>query len=256
MNSNFNITRVGHLLKKDVITNYKVLALGLMGLFVIVSIMVMNEIDIHSDSRDRDFHFETFPFIILLGGFVVASVAFNELHTPNQRHVFLNLPASNFEKFLSKWLLSTLIFAIVIVVSYWVFSLILDALVSYQFDYDFIPFNPFQEDVWLAIKLFFILQPIFLIGSIYFNQYSFLKTAGTIILVGAVTLLIGYVLAFVILGKYFDGFEFKPRGVVPSANLDAFMEGTFTDVVKFLFWYCLAPFLWVVAYFKLKEREV
>jgi hypothetical protein len=41
-----------------------------------------------------------------------------------------------------------------------------------------------------------------------------------------------------------------------SPEFQYFMTDVFTKVLSFLFWYVLAPFMLVVSYFKLKERQV
>ncbi|MEL6923296.1 MAG: hypothetical protein AAFO94_04545 [Bacteroidota bacterium] len=248
MNNILNFGRLGLLLRKDIVTGYRLAGLTLLTAFVIATLAILI-------NDEYDFHYEFFPVVILLGGFIYASVTFNELHTKDQRHVFLSLPASAFEKLLSKLLLSTLGFALVMTLSYWLYTLVINAVADGWLGIELQDFTPFEKEMWLAIKLFLVLQSVFLLGSVYFDNYAFMKTVGTLLVVALVLALITYLLANVFLAKHFEGWSFRPRNVVPSEALRSFMEGPFTKVIKFIFWYLLAPFLWVVAYFKLKERE-
>ena len=62
----------------------------------------------------------------------------------------------------------------------------------------------------------------------------------------------------IIFAEYFESF-FIPRDnlrVMPDKNFQNFAEFTLWPLIQTVFWYVLAPLCWVIAYFKLKEREV
>jgi len=248
MDKLFNPSRLWLLLKKDVIENYRIIGLIILSAIVIAILALFG-------NPERDFYGEFFPAAILVAGFIFASMSFNELHSKDQRHVYLSLPASNLEKFLSKLFLSTIGFASALTLMYWIFSLLISPLATYILGTEFDAFNPFIGNAWLSIRLFLILQSIFLLGSVYFNHYAFVKTNGALLVFAIVSVAILYLLARIILAQYFEGWVFRPRNVVPSTYMEIFMEDKGTRIAKFLLWFVLAPFMWVVAYFKLKERE-
>src|SRR5437870_5174244 len=55
---------------------------------------------------------DAYFLILYIGGFIVTSMAFNELHDRNKAHYYLTLPCSNLERFLNKWLLTSIGYAI------------------------------------------------------------------------------------------------------------------------------------------------
>jgi len=248
MNKIFNPSRFWLLLKKDVIENYRIIGLIILSAIVIAILAFFA-------NPERDFYEEFFPAAMLIAGFIFASMSFNELHSKDQRHVYLSLPASNLEKFLSKLFLSTVGFALALSLIFWIFSVVFSPLVANTLGTQLDAFNPLAENPWLAIRLFVVLQSIFLLGSVYFNHYAFVKTNGALLLLAIILVIIFYLLARTILATYFEGWTFRPHNVVPSTVMENFMEDSGTRIAKNLFWFVLAPFLWVVAYFKLKERE-
>lgn len=210
--------------------------------------------------QDPEFHQIFYPIILLGGGFLFTSVAFSELIEDKSRQFYLTLPASNLEKFLSKLLVSSIAYTTFVVVGYFLFSLLVDGLTNYYYNYQFIPFAPFSGEYWLIFKLYLTLQSIFLLGAITFRKYAFFKT----MLIGATLPFVFGIISFLLLRLvFFDYFGFSPdmegsinTNMQPSKGFESFGQNILWPLVQFLFWVGLPIFFWVVAYFRLTEKEV
>ncbi len=254
--SRFEIGRFWQLIKNDLFTNYRALliaggaAIGILLFINIISIL---------GSREVLVPIVFYPLMLFIGGYIVTSVAFNDLHHPQRSYVYLTLPASNLEKFLSKLLLTTLGYVLGTLVLYFLFSVLMSLINVTFFGHGYPLFNPFDEVVWTTIGIYVITQSIFLLGAAFFRKNAFLKTVFTLfILQIALSLFVG-LLARILFWKYFSGWEFGFDDMIISSHgleqsLENFFIG-FGHLMKFVFFYLLAPFLWFVTYFQLKETE-
>ncbi len=104
----------------------------------------------------------------------VTSRIFNGLHDPQRAHIFLMTPCSNFERFLSKWFLSSIGYAIGTLALFYLFSLIYASLSLFITKR---PFDIAHSALWIGIWKYIILQSIVLLGAMTFKQYALIKTA-------------------------------------------------------------------------------
>lgn len=182
-------------------------------------------------------------FIILYGvGFIISSFAFNDLHETRKAYLWLMLPSSSLEKFISKWLLTSMIFALGSLIIYYILSfviLLFFALINKQSVS--MPIF-FDTNLWLGIGKYVILQAVILLGAINFKRFTLIKTA---LSVGCIFVLISLiVLALAGLFYPFSHHAF-------ASFLRATVEGW-----HFIFWIALAPFCWYLTYLKLTESEL
>jgi hypothetical protein len=107
--------------------------------------------------------------------------------------------------------------------------------------------------------VFFSVQSVFLLGSVYFEKYSFLKTiicgfVGCFILFCLLLLFNEYILPG---GDYPNGF-LTSYVVHVEGGEDRLVQVPrwIGDVFHFLVMYGVAPFFWIVTYYRLKEKQV
>ena len=255
----FNLRRFALLLRNDLATNYKLYlrALAVIMGFLIFLAFVMVTGNQNPDSDWKSFHKIWFSITLQLSGLFMSARAFYQLNTPQQRHLYLSLPASTLEKYISKWLPTAVFFPIVFTLAYWLTAQIIGLIRTPDFAFEV--FSPFEESNWLNLKIYFVVQSVFLFGSIAFNQYAFFKTAFGLLIVGAGLLLINYVVFRVAYWDYLEGFgtpnEYAQTMRV-SEEYTQTVDGPIWSTVQNLFWFLLAPVFWVAGYFRLKEREV
>ena len=168
------------------------------------------------------------------------------------------IPASVFEKFTMKLLMTTVVWTTGITLLYWLFANVTGYFANYYFGYSFIPFDPFENPNWLIIKLYLVIQSVFILGAAYFNRFTFFKTSFSVVILALGIAFLTLLFFRIIFASYFDSL-FEPMEnimMVPNQAFQDFAQYTLWPLVQNVFWYVLAPLLWVVAYFKLKEREV
>lgn len=216
-------------------------------------LVIINYLNIYYGGRVNPDLIISLSFVMMfIGGYIFTSMGFNELHSPHKAYQYLTLPATNIEKLASVWFLTTILYvavsiillaALVIVCN--LFALIMGSqTISFGFLLNF--------PIWNIIKVFFITQSIFLLGSIYFRKNNFLKTILALIVVGFILMIYVAINGYLFVGPDFHGIDNSEM----SGSMSVFMEDTFPVIMKYLFNIITAPFFYVVTYFVLKERQV
>lgn len=124
-------------------------------------------------------------FFYILGGLVLTSMIFNEIHTPTKAFHFLTLPATSWEKLTAAWFTGTVIYTITTMASIFVLSVVIETVKGINTGVwsSFFVFNPFTSEIFGTVLLYFFYQSIFLLGAVYFQKNNFLKTLLVIIAV-------------------------------------------------------------------------
>jgi len=116
-----------------------------------------------------------------------------------------------------------------------------------------------DNDVLIYLMLIFLaVQAAFLLGSVYFPKYSFIKTAISLLVI----FLIGVFYVHNVLGSmmpkghFYEGLGaykvFQKNGQEKIVALPSSVG----RILGFLLMYSFAPIFWVVTYLRLKEKEV
>jgi hypothetical protein len=239
----------------------------------------------------------TYYFGLFVTGCLYGSMLFTDLGSKTRGLNYLLVPASHLEK-----LLCSLLYAVVIFfVCYTSIFYIVDALavkigntlayshwlkqhvVNDVFEPRKIA-NVFSQPgqsrdpdmlVYLLL-LYFVIQAIFIAGSVYFARFSFIKTTIAALLTG---LFIAFVIAKVIYpilphGSYYQGItSYHVYTVKEGVTINGVTSGIsiysdpmtdklvtlpawIDDVLLFLLKFAFAPLFWLAAYFRLKEKEI
>lgn len=255
-----SVRRLGLLLRRDFSAGYKsvFIAMAAVGGFVVL-VSVLSAL-----GRARGPIHDTLYFTLLfIGGFIVTSLIFKELHLRRQGVFYLTLPGSSLEKFLSKLLVTSLGYAFGSLFFYTAVSSAAEGINRVIFGYGHMFFNPFQRDVLLAVAAYAVTQAVFLVGSVYFRRLAFIKTNLYLVLFGIVLTVVVAVAAWII---------FRDYAVGPRINLEPYMEELgrsgemeavlrpigekFLQVARMLFWGATAPVCWIISYLRLRETEV
>lgn len=256
MNQFFSFERFSLLVKKHWVENKKRYSLSILaytGLLIpwFLSGIIMHEEDI----MDHDVQQLTFFFSLFVVGTFYASQYFSDLGSRAKGSNFILVPASTFEKFLCSLLYTVLLFLIVFTAAFYLADVLmvtlanafsttndpnLKATVLNVFKVKLIQFNP---EVAINLVLFFIsIQSLFLLGSVYFKKYSFIKT----IITGFVIVIVLFSMTFFLMNKFLpnreDDFLLKAERSVPYILL--------------LLAYIIAPISWIITYFLLKQKQV
>lgn len=205
-------------------------------------------------------YLEYFGNFLLLGGFIMTSLAFaNNMHCKVKQHAWLMLPVHAHEKLITSIIYYAVIYPIALILFFTASSAVIEGLNSLFFSSHGLLFNPFDADVWEMVLHYIILQSVFLLGSVYFRNRHFVKTVLSLMGLGFVMSLIAMIVFRIAYAPYFDQL-FHSAYYIDENILWNQAAGTplvrFTEVLgKILYYGILAPFCWVVAYFRIREVE-
>jgi hypothetical protein len=201
-------------------------------------------------SRIFDDHTSSYTFFLLVGGFILSSLAFSDLGNSLKKSHYLTIPASAFEKFFSMWLLTCIGWIVVFTCLYVIYCILANSAGHLFFrNITFVPFDLFSSASLNSIRYYIIFQGILLVGAVHFKGYVFPKTLFTIILFGMLCGLIFYLIMARIIHTGYDC----------PANYNPFEEKNMLQIWQGIKWvgnWILAPLCWVITYIGLKEQEV
>ncbi len=257
-NSYLSMNRIFLLVKRDILS--KKLALLVVTGAIFAGVYLSSLINIYSSAPSATLYFSLFTNILFISGFIITSIQFKELHKKETAQNYLLIPASTFEKFLSRLMLSTIGFAVLVLVGLTLISFTVEGLNSLIFGRHSILFSPFSKEVFLVIAHYFVAQSIFFLGAIYFRKYNFIKTINSIFIFLFALAILGVVFARIVYHDIFNGFISVDSRNVPlylhSLPIGSDKISVFVQAVKTIYWIIPAPLFWTISYFRLKETEV
>jgi len=247
MNTELNLKRLGFFLRRQLYLNFSTMwiAIGaVLGLLLVISALFA-----YFD-RDPD----TLPglrnlylVVFMLGGYIFTSKAFDEMHAPQKSYMFLTLPVSATEKLLAGWFITSPVYVVVASLIMLLLSFISSLVAG---NVQALPYM-FDDTFFNCIGVYMVTQAVFFLGATTFRGNNFLKTVLALIVV--VLLIAAYTggLGYALFGNSEMRLEEgKANEFERTADVIA------DNVIPFLFRFVLAPFLLLVSYFKLKERQV
>ncbi len=272
MNNTFNLRRFGHLLNKTLYEKRLVL-LGSFVLLIAFSVLVYatGSNARNSTSTQRIVLF----FGLLIMPTVVVNILLDNFSKKSVAASFLTLPCSHFEKWLAVFVLTIFIYLPLFLVFFKIVDTVFVnhyrdlALTKWHFTSQQIekdlPYFSFSLDelkspLSYPLSNFFVLSAISMIGSLYFNQKAYIKTA----LIGIVLFVVLNLLANkgfeLIIGEKvsMNTTEFTGATVI-NKDFRSFIVGA-TEPVKSMFKYFLMfvvpAALWLIGLLRFREKEL
>ncbi len=246
----FELSRFWLLLKMELFKSRKGLLMTFVIIFGLLFFVGLLFDCVVEQKKIFEAHPMNYAFTLMVGGFILSSLAFNDLSDTLKRYHYLTLPASTFEKFICMWLLTSVGWVTVFTITYTIYTLLANAIGSVLFSgMTFLVFNPFGNFSVNTMKSYLVLHGIFLVGAAYFKGYVFPKTLLVLILFFTV----GGILAYFIMG---DEFFNHDCGSGECAVLHEVISHDISVVLQWIFWWMLAPVCWINTYLGLKDQEV
>ncbi|MEJ7560682.1 MAG: hypothetical protein WKF66_20395 [Pedobacter sp.] len=271
MNNTFDINRFGLLLRRQWLEFGKIylITLGVaFGVIVCFYLFCLWPIFAYGHDTGSRLSFREPLFVIfgLLFITVVASNYFAHLGQKSRTIIDLLVPSSTFEKMVAAILFSVIIVTLSFIVIFFLTDLAfvtklrslgeLKSAVTIdnvpRVDYKVVEFAYLFRS-WEGFKyapFYFapiLTSSIFLLGSVYFNKFNYIKTAISLMLFSGVA---GY-----IFGK---SSEFLTRDRIPT-DPNGFIIGREAGLIEYLLlsvFMLLTIIFWVITYVRLKEKEV
>lgn len=274
MNQFFDARRFGLLVAKHWTDNRKRYGLSVLAFIgLLTAWFVFTQLTELDDPMSANIQQATFLFCLFVVGSFYASQYFRDLGSRPKGINFLLVPASTFEKILCSLLYTVILFTVVFTAAFYLVDVLMVAIangittsgegasrapVINLFTLILLPLGDGSSVNVLLV--FFSVQSVFLLGSVYFARYGLLKTIIT-----------GFALFFLFFCLlYFFYEKLLPGGEATNAYLTAFqleVEGPadhhlvrapewMGKLLHYMVLYAAAPFFWMVTYFRLKEKQV
>jgi len=266
----FHAPRFGAYFKKHIVDN---LRLYLMSLVVLVGALIaLGLISIFTDNQVLIRPSRLLPFyaILLFGaGLIFTGFSFIQLGDKPKGIDYLLLPASHLEKFLTTLLITTVGFLLVYHIAFGAATFISGVIVAlsnnkYSMKSD-LP-DDLSRDLQLLYHWWFMCQAIILLGSAYFPKYSIVKTLFAvfifILLIGVVNATFMNILFYGHLAHWAASVPFFGAPLIENGHVEeyrsVFLKSPkwLLDALYFAWRFILPPALWVLAYLRLKDKEI
>lgn len=244
MEKRFDINRMINFIKRQWALNAASLMIGALATFgslLVVSIIL--GYFFHNMTTIIHIYLVTFYITIC----VFTSKIFDELHNPQKGYAYLTLPVSTAEKLWGSWILSapvfTVLFSIVCIILYFLACLVGGRMDAFHQIFDL---NNLE-----GIATFIVIQSIFFLGAIYFKKNNFMKTVAVLIILWLA------LAAYARLLTWPFGLNYTHiYGNMNEGDLMKFRDFMMLWVRDIGFYGLLAPFMMLVSYFRLKERQI
>ncbi len=247
----FDIYRFLQLLKIEIFRSRKgigIIFVAVFGMLFFIGLLLAILVETHKLQYD---HHENYGPSLLLGGCILSSLAFQDLGSPLKRPQYLTLPVSTLEKFLCLWLLTSVGWIALFTLAYVLYTLLANVVGHVWFSHiSFQSFHPLSHSSWTAMRVYFVVQGIFLVGAAHFNGYVFPKTVFVLVIVGLVWGLLAY---FILKDVFLSDHRCDENG---CELVDAVQVHSAWLITQWLFWWVLAPVCWLATYLGLKDKEV
>jgi len=247
----FDISRFWLLLKMELFRSKKAVGMTLvtiLGLLFFVGLVLDLIVGGNRMTFDHD---GNFAGSLLLGGFILTSLSFNDLSNTLKTSHYLTLPVSTLEKFLCMWLLTSLGWVGLFTVVYTLYTFIANPVGQMLFrTVTFLPFAPLSDFSVNSIRVYLVLQGIFMVGAVHFQGYVLPKTLFTIVVF---LLLSGIAAYFIMQDSFLIEHECNAGQCEVLTSISRHPVWVF---LVSLFWWLFAPLCWVITYLGLKEKEI
>jgi hypothetical protein len=279
MNQVFSFQRFTLVVAKHWAENKRRYVLSVLAFIGLLSLWFLFLLFFIQRSFDEDKQIGTYLFSLYLGGAIYASQYFRDLGSRPRAINYLMTPASTAEKVLCSLLYTLVLFFVVCTVAFYLVDFVFVAIAnvihpyyngSVRFDgeaakavvtnvFDVHTNKPSTYENSVSEPVFFIAafsQTAFLLGSIYFSRYSFIKTVIALFLLFVLMLTLATWYQKQVLpgsfGSNITQYEVRTDSAFKLVQLPPWVG----SLIWVLSIFVLIPLLWLTTYFRLKEKEV
>jgi hypothetical protein len=240
MKTDFDLGRLGFFIKRQLLLNIKSLWIGISaiaGTLLVITLLVsyFNPTGIYGLTP-------LYLTVFMISGFIFSSMVFFEMNSSKTSYAFLTLPVSTAEKLVGSWIVSSPVFVVLFMGAIVILSFVSTIISGVSFT----AFPLFDKGTYEAIGTYMLGQTIFLVGATAFNGNNFLKTLLSLFLIQLGIAIVAGLMYYIFFGTGGHYVSKEAQGAV----------GNFVKTVTPVFYWALAPYLLLITYFKLKERQV
>ena len=263
MQNTFSFSRIWLLIKKQWFDNAKLYLLSASALVGLLTIIFTIWWLANKDSYrfNEDGTYAIFLIMLFVSGLIFSSTIFSILGDKAKGIYWLSIPATPGEKLATGFFYSFIVFPVIYLVSFWLVKHLTFFLISLDSRNEIIKTDASNIFVKVVLMNFFIaffaLQALFMLGSVYFERFAFIKTILVIFFIGFL---------FVMFTQFISNNLFPDHFGLNGNTFRIYENDQATKVYKIPGWFesillPLAKFIWVpvlltATYFRLKEKEI
>ncbi|NVN93821.1 MAG: hypothetical protein HXX18_00920 [Bacteroidetes bacterium] len=246
MNEVFNLKRFGLLFKEQTSKNLKLFLMGTVLVFAVLFVFsLLSILSNYTNWQAFNNRIELYKIIIFPTSCLVSGIWFTHLSKSTQGSGNLMLPVSAFERILIAFIIN------IIVINLMNLLIVLSIEVIFFQKIYILRFAKYFFIDYRFYNLLFLLQSLFLIGSLVFKKVSILKTGVTIFILLIIFQLIN-VLSINIVFRDIPNLNYNDVFFNQNSNL---VTPKYYDFLMRCISYIGFPLIWVASYFKLKEKQ-
>ncbi len=267
MNPFFSFSRFKHLFIRDIFVNLRYMVSTIISVFTILSLLFYLALLFNDSSYDiiTNFSHSNFTLAFLAAGIFISGNAFRDFRNKERKMSYLMLPSSTFEKFLSQYVLISVVFTILTLLAYYLFSFFNMAIVA-TFTKHTMPLElPLLSKNIIPLLRFYIpIQLILLAGAATFQKKPLFFTG----LLSFVFILINSLIIVAVLNFVFKNVDNSARFALNDNMLinihssEQFLNITSENFYflsfKLMYWfyqYILSILALVFTWFSIKEKQ-
>src|SRR5260221_9186837 len=228
---------------------------------------------------DIFFQYTAYFVGLYLVGCLFANSLFVALSSKKEGLGYLSLPASHLEKLVCAILFGVVLFFIAFTLLFYLINIPMVQLSNYLIERyprtipnstQLITANPVyniftaegapvpEKESHLFLFGYFAIQSAFLLGSVYFVRYSFLKTiVYSLLFILVFVVFVSEILRHMLPGDWRTSLTFLYQGDSARGNEKIVRLTRLTENLLIVLTQCGLPLIfWIIAYFRLKEKEV
>ncbi len=250
----FSFSRFLAMFRKDFMESIKGISLAIgiyLGVYLLIFVIrvILND----SNNVDSEFSKEFFSSFLLIAGSIYGSLAFSNLHNSQKRAIYLLLPASHLEKFLSAFLITSIFFLMGWLFIFWPISYLVYYISKFLFLTPFPPLHPFDREVFGTILTFYFIHSIFFTGSVFFKGFSYFKTVLGLMAISLMMMILLSLSAVIVVWISTGQFTYSIQVNELVGNFKKHNVVNFLQVMTLLI---IPPWLWIASYVRLTEKQV
>ena len=211
-----------------------------------------------------DLYRANYFILLFISGFIITRRIGIDLHDIRKGSTWLLLPASIVEKFLTLFLLPTLILICGAALYMTVVSAVLEPAIHIFISSSHRIFNPFDPVFFKTLNLYIALQAPFLLGVIYFKKRGMSHTFLSLFIYSVILLIFAGLTGTYLLGDYLEPVKTFSDTMDNESRIFALsmiekcmqVDSVWRPIISFFFYYVFPPVCWITAFFTLKEMEL
>ena len=170
-NKVFSVVRAWYALRGDLQQQSRAI---LVGAGATAALILVANVTTANNAFEASFHAAFFPLALFVVGFLLSSTQFADLHDKPRAHAYLTLPISTLERWTVRLLVSTVGYAVLALVGYFLVTLLGAGVSQLIWGWSHAIFVP-DAHAWRTVLSYLVTSSLFLFGGVYFRRWHAFK---------------------------------------------------------------------------------